>query len=133
MKTEGSPANALGFGEKAGDSDREAKQNLPPEEERESESAEIGGDTDADDGKIPEKAPFGVPGGIVFHLNGAPLRLPPKEGNVPYYLMDMIQYSGIDLKNPKGRIELTVNGEIGMFQQELKAGDNIRIQEEYER
>ncbi|MCI9075089.1 MAG: cell division protein FtsA [Dorea sp.] len=69
-------------------------------------------------------------GEIVFQLNGAPLRLPQKEDGRPYYLMDMIQYSGIDLKNPKGRIELTVNGVSGFFQQELKAGDNICIQEE---
>lgn len=88
--------------------------------------------SNADGHGLPEAAPIVPAGGILFHLNGAPLRLPPKEGNVPYYLMDMIQYSGIDLKNPKGRIELTVNGEIGMFQQELKAGDNICIQEERE-
>lgn len=67
---------------------------------------------------------------ILFHLNGAPLRLPQKEDGSPYYLMDMIQYSGIDLKNPTGKIELTVNGVPGLFQQELKAGDNICIQEE---
>ena len=69
-------------------------------------------------------------GEIVFQLNGAPLRLPQKEDGSPYYLMDMIQYSGIDLKNPKGRVELTVNGVSGLFQQELKPGDNICIQEE---
>ena len=76
------------------------------------------------------KAETAVSGGeIIFHLNGAPLRLPQKEDGRPYYLMDMIQYSGIDLENPKGRIELTVNGISGLFQQELKAGDNICIQE----
>ncbi len=72
-----------------------------------------------------------VPGReILFHLNGSPLHLPQKEDGSPYYLMDMIQYSGIDLKNPKGRIELTVNGISGLFQQELKEGDNISIREE---
>lgn len=75
-----------------------------------------------------ETAVYG--GEIVFQLNGAPLRLPQKEDGRPYYLMDMIQYSGIDLKNPKGRVELTVNGVSGLFQQELKPGDNICIQEE---
>lgn len=79
---------------------------------------------------ISANMPYKPSGELLFHLNGSPLRLPMKENNEPYYLMDMIQYSGVDLKNPKGRIELTVNGESGMFQQELKAGDNIFIQEE---
>ncbi len=67
---------------------------------------------------------------ILFQLNGSPLRLPSKEDGNPYYLMDMIQYSGIDLQNPKGKIRLTVNGIPGLFQQELKEGDIIRIEEE---
>lgn len=65
-----------------------------------------------------------------FHLNGLPITLPRKADGAPYFLMDMIQYSGIDLKQPKGRIVLTVNGLQGLFQQELKDGDNIRIEEE---
>ncbi len=65
-----------------------------------------------------------------FHLNGLPITLPRKADGAPYFLMDMIQYSGIDLKQPKGRIVLTVNGIQGLFQQELKDGDNIRIEEE---
>jgi len=44
--------------------------------------------------------------------------------------MDMIQYSGIDLKNPRGVVKLSVNGSSGMFQQELKEGDQIYIKEE---
>lgn len=67
---------------------------------------------------------------LLFYLNGAPLRLPPKEDGSPYYLMDMIQYSGIDLKNPRGVVKLSVNGSPSMFRQELKAGDQIRIEEE---
>lgn len=67
---------------------------------------------------------------IRFYLNDAPLSLPPKEDGSPYYLMDMIQYSGIDLKNPRGVVTLTVNGFSGTFQQELKEGDQIRIEEE---
>ena len=49
---------------------------------------------------------------IHFHLNGMPISLPGKADGTPYFLMDMIQYSGIDLKQPKGRIVLSVN-EIG--------------------
>lgn len=67
---------------------------------------------------------------VLFHLNHTPLRLPGKENGEPYYLMDMIQYSDIDIKNPKGRVKLTVNGNPGMFQQALVPGDVICIEEE---
>lgn len=67
---------------------------------------------------------------VHFHLNGMPITLPRKTDGTSYFLMDMIQYSGIDLKQPKGRIVLTVNGMQGLFQQELRDGDNIRIEEE---
>lgn len=67
---------------------------------------------------------------VHFHLNGMPITLPRKADGTSYFLMDMLQYSGIDLKQPKGRIVLTVNGTQGLFQQELKEGDNIRIEEE---
>ncbi len=67
---------------------------------------------------------------VHFHLNGMPITLPRKMDGTSYFLMDMIQYSGIDLKQPKGRIVLTVNGMQGLFQQELRDGDNIRIEEE---
>lgn len=76
-----------------------------------------------------EEAP---PRELLFHLNGSTLRLPAKNDNSPYYLMDMIQYSGIDLKHPKGRVRLTVNGTSGMFQQVLSEGDIIYIEEERE-
>lgn len=67
---------------------------------------------------------------ITFHLNGSVLSLPRKEDGSPYYLMDLIQYSGIDLRQPKGRVKLTVNGNTGKFQQTLKEGDIICIEEE---
>ena len=67
---------------------------------------------------------------FVFHLNDSTLRLPYKPDGSPYYLMDMIEYSGIDLKQPKGRVKLTVNGRTGMFQQALSQGDVIYIEEE---
>ncbi len=66
---------------------------------------------------------------VSFRLNGSALRLPVKEDGNPYYLMDMIQYSGINVHNPKGKINLAVNGEPGMFQQSLKPGDDIVIEE----
>ena len=67
---------------------------------------------------------------ITFYLNDAPLRLPPKEDGSPYYLTDMIQYSGLDLQNITGKVSLLVNGREGRFQQSLKNGDTIYIKEE---
>ncbi len=69
---------------------------------------------------------------FMFHLNDSTLRLPYKPDGSPYYLMDMIEYSGIDLKQPKGRVKLTVNGRPAMFQQALSQGDRIYIEEELE-
>ena len=69
-------------------------------------------------------------GTILFYLNDTPIRLPLKKGGEPYYLMDMIEYSGIDLKQPKGRVTLSVNGEPGTFMQKLSERDIIRIVEE---
>lgn len=62
-----------------------------------------------------------------FLLNGEPLFLIKKEDNTPYFLMDLVEYSGIDLQNPGGLLKLQVNGEDGSFQQELKSGDRIDI------
>ncbi len=67
---------------------------------------------------------------ITFYLNDAPLRLPPKEDGTPYYLTDMVQYSGIDIQKVTGTVTLLVNGREGRFQQSLKNGDVIYIQEE---
>lgn len=79
----------------------------------------------------PEPAPRPRPE-FTFHLNDSTLRLPYKPDGSPYYLMDMIEYSGIDLKQPKGRVKLTVNGRAAMFQQALSQGDRIYIEEELE-
>ena len=62
-----------------------------------------------------------------FVLNGEPLLLIKKEDNSPYFLMDLVEYSGIDLKNPDGILQLRVNGQESYFQQELKSGDKIDI------
>lgn len=69
-------------------------------------------------------------GTILFYLNDTPLRLPLKKDGASYYLMDMIEYSGIDLKQPKGRVTLSVNGQPGTFMQKLHERDIIRIVEE---
>lgn len=103
-----------------------------------------GDDWDADEAYLESRpaAPFSAPDtfqkpapklprpDVLLHLNNAPLRLPGKENGEPYYLMDMIEYSGIDIKHPRGRVRLTVNGSPGMFQQELRTGDVICIVDE---
>ncbi len=92
--------------------------------------------TDLSPSEMPQAAPqphgeaVDVKTPLLFHLNDASIRLPRKADGSPYYLMDMIQYSGIDLKHPKGHITLTVNGAPGMFQQALREGDIIQIEEE---
>lgn len=67
---------------------------------------------------------------ISYRLNGETLSLPKKKDGRPYYLMDLIQYSGIDLDHPRGTVSLKVNGEEGRFQQVLREGDRIFIEEE---
>lgn len=64
---------------------------------------------------------------ITFHLNDSLLELEYKEDGQPFYLMDMLQYSGIDFKKMKGEVVLRVNGEPGHFQQQLNEGDFIII------
>lgn len=81
--------------------------------------------------ELPKAAPAAplVPD-ITFYLNDTPLHLPPKEDGTPYYLTDMVQYSGIDIQKVTGTVTLLVNGQEGLFQQSLKDGDIIYIQEE---
>lgn len=68
-------------------------------------------------------------GEITFYLNDNPLILPRKPAGKPYYLMDLLEYSGLDFKNLTGQVVLEVNGENGYFQQELKSMDRISIYE----
>ncbi len=96
------------------------------------QAATVVGETSVVEASAPTDAPTpSVPQTpVTFHLNGSVLQLPPKEDGSPYYLMDLIQYSGIDLRQPKGRVKLTVNGNTGKFQQKLGEGDTVCIEEE---
>jgi len=60
-------------------------------------------------------------------LNNAPLTLPPKEDGGPYYLMDLLQYSGIDFDHLDSAVRLEVNGVERGFQHELKEQDTVTI------
>ncbi len=68
-----------------------------------------------------------IKGGITFYLNDNPITLPLKPDHQSYYLMDMLEHSGLDFKNLTGQVVLEVNGESGYFQQELKSRDRIKI------
>ena len=67
---------------------------------------------------------------IQFQLNGKNIRLPGKPDGTPYYLMDMLQYSGLDMDNITAPVVLEVNGISASFQRILKENDIIAIYEE---
>lgn len=105
------------------------------------EAAEVGSETgEAEESRVileeektepeEEKEAGEKPEEVFFRLNGNSLYLPKKTDGRPYYLMDLIQYSGIDLANPKNAVTLQVNGEEGRFQQVLKDADDILIRED---
>ncbi len=70
-------------------------------------------------------APAGVP--IRLTLNGEELALPGKRSGEPYYLMDLLEYSGVDFDHLTKPVELWVNGIFGQFSQVLRDGDDILI------
>ncbi len=65
--------------------------------------------------------------GLSITLNDTPLMLPAKPKNEPYYLMDMLEFSGIDFDHIEKPVELTVNGLPGQFSQVLFNNDVISI------
>ena len=62
---------------------------------------------------------------LVF--NGNPLTLPGKPDGGPYYLMDLLEYSGIDFQHLDRPVRLEVNGREGSFSQVLQQGDRVEI------
>ena len=60
-------------------------------------------------------------------LNGEPLVLPKKEDGSPYYLMDLLEYSGIDFEHLDRAVRLEVNGVERGFQHALKEQDSVTI------
>ena len=71
-------------------------------------------------------------GGISVELNGQPLRLPPKGDGMPYYLMDLLERSGIDFQHVERPVRLKINGADCTFQQPLKDLDKVEIRYEDE-
>lgn len=64
---------------------------------------------------------------LTYILNGNPLNVVAKEDGLPHYLMDLLEYSGIDFQRMDKPVVLYVNGKPGMFSQALAEGDNIEI------
>ena len=61
------------------------------------------------------------------YLNDDSLILPAKESGAPYYLMDLLQHSGIDFEHLERPVRLEVNGVERSFQYELKERDSVSI------
>ncbi len=64
---------------------------------------------------------------LKVELNGRSQALEPKPDGSPYYLMDMLDRTGIDFKSLKNPAVLLVNGQDSGFQRILRNGDQIEI------
>ena len=60
-------------------------------------------------------------------LNGKALLLPGKPEGAPYYVMDLLEHSGIDFEHLDRGVELQVNGTECAFTQELRPRDDVVI------
>ena len=60
-------------------------------------------------------------------LNGKALLLPSKPEGTPYYVMDLLEHSGIDFEHLDRGVELQVNGQECAFSQELRPQDEVII------
>lgn len=72
--------------------------------------------------------PAGRP--LSLELNGRPLRLPPKGDGAPYYLMDLLERSGLDFQSLDRPVRLRVNGAECTFRQRLNDQDKVEIRYE---
>ena len=63
-------------------------------------------------------------------MNGNALELPAKPEGAPYYLMDLLDHSGLDFEHLDRPVVLKVNGENSAFMRVLKDGDSVSIQTE---
>ncbi len=66
-------------------------------------------------------------GAIEVELNGEALSLPGKGNGLPYYMMDLLQFSGLDLDHLDGPVRLEVNGEECGFRYVIKPRDCVTI------
>lgn len=78
-------------------------------------------------GAAPEPVRPLRPREVHLFLNNEPLALPAKEDGSPYYLMDLLEYSGIDFEHLDRAVRLEVNGVERGFQHALKEQDSVTI------
>ncbi len=67
---------------------------------------------------------------LSFELNGKTRIFAPKPDGQPYFLMDILEYAGLDMEHLTSPVTLRVNGEPAQFQQEIKPGDVVNIFED---
>lgn len=60
-------------------------------------------------------------------LNGRPVKLEAKPDGAPYYVMDLLERTGIDFKHVERPVTLRVNGADCVFQQVVQDGDRVDI------
>lgn len=65
--------------------------------------------------------------GIRISLNGEDITLPPKADGAPYYVMDLLERSGIDFDHLQRPVTLRLNGMECLFQQVISGGDQVSI------
>ena len=65
---------------------------------------------------------------LQIQMNGGMLRLPPKPQGGEYYLMDVLEYAGLDFESLDKPVDLLVNGQPGQFTQVLKQHDDVVVQ-----
>lgn len=75
-------------------------------------------------------APAPVRRELSIFFNDQPFFLPGKESGEPYFLMDLLEYSGIDFKKLDRRVRMEVNGQECGFQTALQQGDHVLIRPE---
>jgi len=87
-------------------------------------------DEDDEDGSFPPPPPPKPkvePGELHVQLNGEALSLPIDDAHPHYYVMNLLGSCGLDLKNPKGPINMRVNGADASFAHALEEGDVVEI------
>ena len=75
----------------------------------------------------PAQAPTAAGPALRLTFNGQPLSLPAKSDGAPYYLMDLLDRSGIDFDHLQRSVDLLINGQSAPFMQELRPYDDIVI------
>lgn len=79
---------------------------------------------------VPQEVPVPVRRELSIFFNDQPFFLPGKESGEPYFLMDLLEYSGIDFKKLDRRVRMEINGQECGFQTPLQQGDHVLIRPE---